>query len=467
VLWAALAAWSSGAFADFPAAQREYRQDNHGAAYAGFFEGAILGHAASQHQLAVMTLRGHGLPADPAAALGWLKAAESNGHSGDAAVMTELVRQVGAGDVSRVDGILAKYGRVALEENVLPRFDRPCVPWQRAVPRWNQNPAWPDDLMGHEGVVLIEFLLGVDGIARDPEILVAKPSRLYNLSAVDALMRSRFEPALCGTSPCQQRTYHRYYYNYHRLMGLRPQDRLLLENSSEAIAELWGAGAIEKARERVQQREPDAEYLLGSISLADDRLGVTSLDSAGLILRAAQGGNTDAQYWIGRYIDDHESCLGALKAVPWLEVAARHGHARSRALLARILLRKPDPRAVARARELLQAIEPTAGSTALRYAAGLLATSPIAELRDPKHALGLASRLYFDYANLDPQDLEVYAAALAANDQFLHAYRRQRRAVKQAQGLGWNTSLMEERRATYGARKPWTGDLFYVPPARP
>jgi len=81
--------------------------------------------------------------------------------------------------------------------------------------------------------------------------------------------------------------------------------------------------------------------------------------------------------------------------------------------------------------------------------------------------LRLASRLHYDYHDLDPHYTEVYAAALAANGRFLHAYRRQQRAITSAKELGWNTALMEERRAAYGAKKAWTGDLFRVPPGQP
>jgi TPR repeat protein len=448
-----------------PAALREYQAQNYAIAYAGFFESAMLGHGAAQYNLALMAWRGHGLPRNPDAALGWLLAAASNGYSVEPALLAEVRGQVTARGQVRTDDIYKRYARAALEESLLPDFERACTRWQRVVPLKNISPVRSREWKAREGLLLFEFLLGVDGIPRDVEILVAQPGGLYNYSGTRALLKSRFQPARCGEQLCETRTYHRYIYTFHPGMGLRPQDEARLDDTPDAMAKLWGSGAIDEAREGAREQLPSAQFRLGMAALADERLRIATPDALRLILSAAQGGNVEAQAWIGRHL--YESCGDGNRSVTWLEVASRNGSDDARVLLARILLKGASPAEIARARELLMAVAPTAKTRTLKYAAALLATSPVDGLRDPVRALALATSMDVRRTNLDPQEIEVHAAALAANHRFKGARRRQREAIHAAWELGWNTSAMEERSETYSKLRPWTGDLFHVPPAQP
>lgn len=84
ILFAVASFIAISAHADFPTAVKDYREKNYSFAYAGFLESATLGDGAAQYNLAAMTWQGHGLPRDAATALGWLKAAATNGYSSPA-----------------------------------------------------------------------------------------------------------------------------------------------------------------------------------------------------------------------------------------------------------------------------------------------------------------------------------------------------------------------------------------------
>lgn len=83
---------------------------------------------------------------------------------------------------------------------------------------------------------------------------------------------------------------------------------------------------------------------------------------------------------------------------------------------------------------------------AKRRLAWLLATTPVDSLRDPPRALKLARELTAKTGPVTPTDLDVLAAALAANDQFEEAAKVAQDAITRAKELG-DSSLAEQARA--------------------
>ena len=47
----------------------------------------------------------------------------------------------------------------------------------------------------HDGIVTVEFTIGTDGLAHDPELPLAVPDGRYNRAVIESLLRSRFKPA--------------------------------------------------------------------------------------------------------------------------------------------------------------------------------------------------------------------------------------------------------------------------------
>jgi hypothetical protein len=90
------------------------------------------------------------------------------------------------------------------------------------------------------------------------------------------------------------------------------------------------------------------------------------------------------------------------------------------------------------------------------WATGILATSPVAAIRDPPFALQLAQ----DFKSSDdPDELEALAAAQAANAMYAEAIQTEERALKQARVWGWNDVLLSRRLTAYQSNQPWIGYL--------
>jgi len=88
------------------------------------------------------------------------------------------------------------------------------------------------------------------------------------------------------------------------------------------------------------------------------------------------------------------------------------------------------------------------------WATGLLATAPVAEIRDPTFAL--QSALTLKNPEQDPDIAEALAAAQAANGQFDDAVRTETLALAQAKKRHWNNAQLRQRLAAYQSNTPWT-----------
>jgi hypothetical protein len=91
------------------------------------------------------------------------------------------------------------------------------------------------------------------------------------------------------------------------------------------------------------------------------------------------------------------------------------------------------------------------------WATGLLATAPVAEIRDP--AFALQSALSLKNTEQDPDVTEVLAAAQAANGKFDDAVRTETLALAQANKRHWNDAQLRQRLTAYQSNKPWTDYL--------
>jgi hypothetical protein len=127
----------------------------------------------------------------------------------------------------------------------------------------------------------------------------------------------------------------------------------------------------------------------------------------------------------------------------------------------------PSAGEVGRARSLLEQAAQSDRFYVRKHVVALLASSPIAGIRDPATALAVAKTLARDAVQSDPQMFEVVAAAYAANGDFSSAVSTQKQAVHKAKELAWNPSMMEARLAAYRSAQPWFGDLFSAPTGSP
>jgi hypothetical protein len=346
--------------------------------------------------------------------------------------------------------IVDRYGHSALLERVLPpsTFGTYCS--DAVPPKGLEAPLAAYPFAGsdrRDGIVILELTIGVDGLPRDPEILMAAPNVDFPATAIAQWLQARFEPATRGGVPIEAKA----------------QGRSVFTQSSGGV--LWSVGALRKVRDDCAAGDPNSQYFIGLAATLDSTLQISTPQAHQLLLAAAQGGQPKAQYWIGRRLAALASCVPKAKMLPWLQQAAASGDGSAQLALAIELLNDVSTDQIAQAKALLERAATSEAFYVRKHVAALMAASPTEGIRNPALALQVARKLAKDEIQSDPQMFEAMAVAYAANGNFSEAALTEVSAIKKAKALYWNTSLMAERLKAYQSSQPWFGDLFIVPSA--
>jgi uncharacterized protein len=435
--------------ADFSAALRDYNDGHYEQARAQFLALAELGDCSSQFNLGALALKGQGGPKDRGSGVGWLEAAASNGcEQLVGGRLTVLRTGLSAEEARAAAALVGRYGHDALAAQGVanPRFD--CHARSAATVLASPTPDYPANFRSErpEGIVIMALTVGTDGLARDPEILLAVPQSAFAPAAVEAWLNSRFAAAAQGGRAVESRLEAKM-----RFVG--------------ASGRLTDATVFKAALPAAEAGDATAQYVVGQAASVDSSLGITSAHAADLLLSAARAGNPQAQYWVAVQLSAATACNPAASSAVWLRHAAQGGSASAQVLLAAGLLGgSPTPEQVSEARALLERAAAADSYYARKHAAALLAASPVVAVHNPAVALSAANQLRYGNIQTDPQMFEVLAAVYAANGGFDGAVDQQEIAIRKAAALGWNTRLMKERLAAYRATHPWQGDLFAATP---
>ncbi|MGO9802344.1 MAG: TonB family protein [Steroidobacteraceae bacterium] len=437
------------AHAGFSAALSDYKAGHYEAARSQFAAMAELGDCSSQFNYGMMALKGQGGPKDGGAAVGWLEAAASNGCQ-------ELV----GGRVAPLKGaladkereaaaeVLAHFGHDALRAAGIVEPELDCPARVSASVLQAPAPEYPS-LPGADrrnGLVIGRLTIGVDGRARDPEILLSAPDQAFAAAAIEAWLHARFRPAMQGGTAVESRL------------------EVRLPFTITGGEALWASGTSKDARAAAEAGDPAAEYLVGLAAMADSTLGVAPARGRELLIFSARDGDPQAQYWLGAQLRAAAACHPQVNGAPWLKHAAAGGDASAQLLLAvGLLAAHPSDSQVTEARALLERAASSDSFYVRKHVAALLAASPLAALRDPATAAQLAGRLATGGIQSDPQMFEVLAAADAAGGDFAAAATQQQSAIRKARELQWDTRAMEERLSTYRDHRAWQGALLAEP----
>jgi TPR repeat protein len=431
------------AHADFQTAMQQYSAGQYEQAHTQFLSLAQLADCSSQFNLGAMALKGQGGPKDLGSAVGWLRAAASNGCEqlvGNK--VPPLEAQLTAEQSHTAADIVAHYGRDALQAQGIANPQLQCPGESPASVVSAPTPEYPRG-QTRSGVVIAALTIGTDGLPRDPEILLAVPDKGFNGAAVEAWMNSRFNPAMRAG----------------RAVPSRVQAKLVFGDGA-ALAKL---PEFAQALPAAEKGDAHAQYLVGVAGLLDPTVGVAAAHAGQLVLQAASDGDAQSQYWIGTQERSTAECHPQADGSVWLRHAATGGNAAAQLLVARQLL-SGGAADVAQARTLLGQAAAADNYYATKHAAALFATASNEALRDPAAALRLARQLSGGEIQSDPQMFEVIAAAYAVNGDFRNAALQQQTAIDKAHTLGWDTAAMSERLAAYHGGKPWHGELSAAMP---
>jgi uncharacterized protein len=435
--------------ADFQGAMKDYNAGRYDTAHGEFLSLAELGDCSSQFNLGAMALKGQGVPADTASGIGWLQAAAGNGCQ---QLVGSKLERLSAGltpeQTRAAAQIVSQYGRDALRAEGVVDPDFSCRELTLASVVSAPTPEYPqgEARSGRGGLVIATMTVGVDGHARDPEILLSEPGEGFAASGVEAWLNSRFVPAQRNGAPVAARLQLKQVF---ALVGAPPLSDL---------------DAFRSARVAADAGDPAAEYLMGLSAANEPSFGIANTRASQMLLGAARDGGPQAQYWVGSQLRSSASCHPHADGTVWLHHAAEGGSAPAQLTLAEDLLAgTPDPTRIAQAKVLLRQAASANDFYVRKHVAALLAGSPVTAVHDPALAAGVAQKLAAGPIQSDPQMFEVLALASAAGGEYRAAASQEVLAIDKARALGWDTRNMSERLASYRAGKPWDGDLFAAP----
>ena len=365
LLWSVLAtaavAATVPAHADFATALKDYNEAHYDSARTQFLALAELGDCSSQFNLGAMALKGQGGAQDRGSGVGWLQAALSNGCRQQVGEkLPALSASLSPEQARAAAAILAQYGHDALQAQgaVNPSFE--CRGEVPATVQTTPAPEYPHLKAGEspEAIVITAFTIGVDGFARDPQVLLAVPESGFPAAAVEAWLNSRFTPATRGGVAVESR--------------LEAKLRFVGASGSLASSPVYKA-----ALPAASAGDPAAQYLVGLTANQDASLGIMLARSGQMLIDAARAGNADAQYWIATQARAASACHPQANGLVWLRHAAEGGNAAAQADYATELLRAaPTAAQIVQARTLLERAIASDNYYARKHAVALLASIP-------------------------------------------------------------------------------------------
>lgn len=447
----ALALAPSVARSDLIGAMQAYDKKDFARSFQLFRELAELGQMDAQENLAIMYVSGEGVERDNVAGYAWAVIAKENGAGpGMQTIIDQLEPHMNAPARRKVAEITAQFGNVALGEKLLPKIfdganyiDRtPCKLSKQA------HISYPQEAVqrGIQGNVYMEYTVMPDGRARNPRVVFAVPNGVFENAARRMIMRSEYSPSTQKGVPVPCTT---------GVMVMFVVDGAQKSDYSDLNM------FVKKTQKQAEAGDPRAQVLYGLLLSGLPQIKKPRSDAMPYFVKAAQAGVPTAQFLVG-----YSSLLGwgcecnEPKAVVWLHKAAAADQPDAQVMLANYLLRgEPGPDQVAKALTWLERAATTENRDAKFYLAALLAAGSDPARRDPDRALKMLKEVMGDVDD-DPTAFEIRASAYAMLGNYVEALKDQRKALRMAQDLGWETASQQARLGTYAASKPWTGDLF-------
>jgi len=440
------------AYADLFSAGLAYDNKEYEKAFALYLEMAQLGQAEAQRNVAIMYVNGEGVARDNIAGYAWALIAAENGIVGDTKpIIDQLAPHLTEKSRIRIQAITDLYGKAGLEKRLMPKvFPGANFTTQQSPCRMVKaaGMSYPPDALhrGIQGQVYMEFTVMPDGRARNPRVIYSVPAKVFDDAARRVILRSEFAPALEKNVPVTC------------TIGTMVQFVMKgIANSDYGDLKIF----MSKEKKKAEAGDPRAQMLYGLMISGLPQFKQPRGDAMPYFVKAAQAGMPTAQFLVG-----YSSMLGwgcecdEPKGVEWLQKAAAADQADAQVMLANYILRgSPGEEEVAKALTWLERAADADNNYGKFYLAALLAAGPDPARRAPERALQVLKDVMRTVDD-DPTAFEIRAAALAMLGKYDEAQKDQRKALKMAKDLGWETASQESRLANYVAAKHWSGDLF-------
>jgi TonB family protein len=432
--------------ADLVTAQVAYHKADYERAFKAYRELAELGQPVAQYNLAIMYAKGQGVRQSELNAYAWATLAAEGGYAGGKSLAEELRPGLAPGSEKIAEDIRAPFSRAALDARLMPKVEENEGAQARCVPFKRPNVSYPADadFKGIQGDVFVEFVVMPDGSTRNPRILYAVPTGIFESTVRAAVLRTQYRAGDEGSKVIHCHVMYRF-----TTPGRSAADYPNLQ------------AFLGATREKAEAGDAGAELMYGMLLAGLPQLGERRSEAVPWFLKAAQAGSPSGQYMLGSSLLLGMGChCEENKAQVWLRKAAEADQSNAQVTLAAYALRgTPDAANTRLAGLWLERAAATGDHDGRYYLSALLAATAVDELRDPKRALSLLDKVRVDVSG-NPTAFEIRAAAQAASGAFADAVTSERRAIAEASRLKWDLAPLNERLAHYESRQPWYGNLL-------
>ena len=434
------------AHADLFTAQLAYEKGDYQRAFKDYRDLAELGQPQAQYDLAIMYAKGQGVRQSELNAYAWATLAAESGHAAGRALAEELRPGLAPGSEKIAQDIRGPFSRAALDARLMPKMKDDERGEARCSQFMRPDVSYPADAQfkGIQGNVFVEFVVMPDGSTRNPRIIYAVPTGIFESTVRAAVLHTQYRAGEQGTKAVHCHTMYRF---------------VVQSLTASAYPDLQTF--VSETRKKAEGGDAGAELMYGMLLAGLPQLGHPRSDAVPWFLKAAQRGSLSAQYLVGSSLLFGMGCrCEESKGEVWLRKAAVADQSNAQVSLAAYALRgTPDATNSKLAGVWLERAAATGDHDGMYYLSALLAATAVDELRDPKRALSLLDKVRADVSG-NPTAFEIRAAAQAASGAFADAVGSERRAIAMATRLKWDLAPLNERLAHYESRHPWYGDLL-------
>lgn len=382
-----LACASLAARADFATAMADYNAGRHESAAREFERLAWLGLAQAQSNVALLYANGQGVARSPGKAAAWAGIAAESGDPKARELYFTVLPMLGSADIDESIALERAYHAVALELQVDLVAGVRCDTVARRLTKLSD--IYPSAALneGWEGYVYVQVDVDEHGNGRDPQVLLADPPGKFDAATVGALLRTKWEPATAQGRPMASRTcmllMFQFSGNDHNSMAGRMAQKLRQRADGGDVSAQFAGAVLWDAYPDVRNRISDEEAQRWMTGALEAKFPPALMMAANCGLKPAYG---ERALELARSLGGKD-----------LLAAARRGSPPAQVQVARALLGAEQFDLEARTRRAIGWLELAEAGAQPWLAqiplAHVLATTPVAELRDPARARRLYQSL--------------------------------------------------------------------------
>lgn len=439
--------------ADFDLAMSYYENKEFEVAYREFLEAASFGDHQAQYNLGVMYVRGEHVAKDLKYAYAWLSLSEQGNANLDASAAKKIYAHLDDQQKLEADKIFSelnsKYSDESIQRSLMPIFVGASESTKQFQPIKRVAPIYPQVnlRLGLYGVVDVFYSIDKDGTTRD-FLVYYSTNMAFEKAAIEGLRQWQFEPLMVKGKP-------------HIVNGLKRRFMFSLAGNEFDTKKIEGMVSDMKniAEKGDAAAKLDYAYLLDV--LPSYASGYMAKDNPNeWYIKAANSGSPIASYLLGRNILYGNMCsMDTHKSLGWLTKAAGENLTNAQYVLAieafsGALFEKNDTKGLYWLRKAAKV-----NSMAQLRLAWILTTHPDEKIRNLNEAEANLAKVdekhYYDKQTL----FQVHAAIAAEKGDFKRALKWEAKAREDAEELKLPLNYIDERIASYKAKKPWREDI--------